>query len=422
MEGTIARQEETMGAVAADQAEMLTALSTTLSIGIDGSLQDRLRTIAGAGNGQPVLVGQLRNQAWLEVSTGTAIKVHRKRGEGLPWVEFDQALRQDSELSAAVQRALMQTSAVTDARKLIEPLLDARTLPSRDEIRRLREWSPLLEQLAYRCGTRIVTMLDNLRPYILHFLRGPARFDPDNPASPLTMYWTGAHVMGNLLFLASETEARPWLSDMAAQFPWKVWTPTFPLLRERTIWLAACAARSAIAFGQPVVDKYLSTLSVANHPMKAIDALFGLAAIALADATSSKPISLEIRSLRDDLDDRDVPHREHFEQAFDDAQAAIAAGKGEVLNGDSHALGWRPKSKRGLATSAALRGDPSMITPSRRYLGFAALPAIVAARPDNYYPATSTRRGFLIAGSEQAEIFARAWGPSRSSSATGLLS
>jgi hypothetical protein len=156
--------------------------------------------------------------------------------------------------------------------------------------------------------------------------------------------------------------------------------------------------------------------------MKAIDALFGLAAIALADATSSKPIALEIRSLRDDLDDRDVPHREYFEQAFDDAQAAIAAGKGEVLNADSHALGWRPKSKRGLATSAALRGDPSTITHSRRYLGFAALPTIVAARPDNYYPATRTRRGFLIAGSEQAEIFARAWGPSRSSSVTGLLS
>jgi hypothetical protein len=419
MEGSIASQEETMGAVAVDQAEMLMALSTALSIGIDGSLQDRLRTIAGAGDGQPFLVGQLRNQAWLEVSTGTAIKVHRKQVERLPWVGFDQALTQDSGLSAAVERALVQTSAVTDARKLIEPLLDAGTLPSRDEIRRLREWSPLLEQLAYRCGTRISTMLDNLRP---HILRGPARFDPANPASPLTMYWTGAHVMGNLLFLASETEARPWLSDMAAHFQWKVWTPTFPLLRERTIWLAACAARSAIAFGQPVVDKYLSTLSAANHPMKAIDALFGLSAIALADPAASKPIALEIQSLRDDLDDRDVSHREYFEQAFDDAQAAIVAGKGEVLNADSRALGWRPKSKHGLATSAALRGDPSTITRSRRYLGFAALPTIVAARPDNYYPATSKQRGFLIAGSEQAEIFARAWGPSRSSGVTGRLS
>ena len=49
----------------------------------------------------------------------------------------------------------------------------------------------------------------------------------------------------------------------------------FPLMRERTVWLAACAGRSAVAFGEPAIGQYLATLSKAEHPMKAFDALFG---------------------------------------------------------------------------------------------------------------------------------------------------
>jgi hypothetical protein len=37
---------------------------------------------------------------------------------------------------------------------------------------------------------------------------------------------------------------------MADQFVWEQWTPTFALVRERTIWLAARAARLAAAFGE----------------------------------------------------------------------------------------------------------------------------------------------------------------------------
>ena len=70
----------------------------------------------------------------------------------------------------------------------------------------------------------------------------------------------------------------PWLNVMASQFSWTMWTPTFPLLRERTAWLAACAARPALAFGEPVIGRYLAALSKAEHPMKAFDALFGLVA------------------------------------------------------------------------------------------------------------------------------------------------
>ncbi|GLR90541.1 hypothetical protein GCM10007857_72560 [Bradyrhizobium iriomotense] len=64
----------------------------------------------------------------------------------------------------------------------------------------------------------------------------------------LAQYWMAMHAMGNAILLSSAPEANPWLSDMAKRIQWVSWTPTFPLLRERTLWLAACAARSAIAF------------------------------------------------------------------------------------------------------------------------------------------------------------------------------
>lgn len=59
---------------------------------------------------------------------------------------------------------------------------------------------------------------------------------------------------GQLALVASSNEARPWLADMANSFVWENWTPSFVLLRERTFWLAAIAARSAAAFGESVVE------------------------------------------------------------------------------------------------------------------------------------------------------------------------
>jgi hypothetical protein len=35
--------------------------------------------------------------------------------------------------------------------------------------------------------------------------------------------------------------------------------------RERTMWLATCAARSAIAFGTSVIDRYVGVLAAAAH-------------------------------------------------------------------------------------------------------------------------------------------------------------
>jgi hypothetical protein len=62
------------------------------------------------------------------------------------------------------------------------------------------------------------------------------------------------HTVAHLTLLCSGVKARPWLVDLARSFPWVHWTPPFPLIRERTMWLAAAAARSASTFGTGVVD------------------------------------------------------------------------------------------------------------------------------------------------------------------------
>jgi hypothetical protein len=77
------------------------------------------------------------------------------------------------------------------------------------------------------------SLVDTIRYDILESKMNEAR---------IAQYWMAMHAMGNTILLSSAPEANPWLSDMAKRIQWVSWTPTFPLLRERTLWLAACAA------------------------------------------------------------------------------------------------------------------------------------------------------------------------------------
>lgn len=131
----------------------------------------------------------------------------------------------------------------------------------------------------------------------------------------LAQYWMAMHAMGNTMLLSSAPEANPWLSDLAKRIQRVSWTPTFPLLRERTLWLAACAARSAIAFGIDVVEKYLRVVSHATHPVRVFDALYGLSAIALEDADAARSVLAELRSLKGALKRRNLEHLPLIEAA-----------------------------------------------------------------------------------------------------------
>jgi hypothetical protein len=203
-----------------------------------------------------------------------------------------------------------------------------------------------------------------------------------------------------------------------------MWTPTFPLLRERTVWLAACAARSAVAFGEPAIGQYLATLSKAEHPMKAFDALFGLIAIALGRKVAAASILSEIRSLKQALGGRHVAHAEYFRMAHDDAIRVISeAAYGEQADdAEMRNLDWRAQPRMGLATRAALCTDPASFSASGRFVGFSLLPILISAAPEEHYCAKATLwRDLYVSEEDIANIIRRAWVPNSREAASCTL-
>src|SRR5260370_27088424 len=314
-----AQLQETIAFIAADRAEMVKALAIALAIESDGSLQAQLRKLARASEGRAFMVTQLGSRPWLKLEDDRGITVHRGRVDGLKTVDLALALASNPSLTDALKRAVSR-SALAAANKLLDPMWEMDAMPSRAQYAVLRQWSPLLEQLAYKSGARLSILLDLLRPEIRKNLTA----DVENASPQMYLSWSALHVMANLILMASDAQCRPWLNDMASRLSWTMWTPTFPLMRERTAWLAACAARSAVAFGEPVIGQYLATLSKAEHPMKAFDALFGLVAIALGRKVVAASILSEIGSLKRALDGRHVEHADYFEMAYHDAIRVIS--------------------------------------------------------------------------------------------------
>ncbi len=414
-----AQLHETMALIARDHAEMVNTLAIALAIESDRSLQVQLQKLARASDGQSFMVSQLRSYAWLKLGNDRRITVHRERVDGLQTVDLDLALGSNPDLTDTLQHTLSRTALAT-ASELLDPVWEMDAMPSREQYAVLRQWAPLLEQLAYKSSARILNLLDALRPEIIEHLTAGA----EGTELRVSAYWAVLHDAAHLILLASEPEARPWLTDMASQFRWTMWTPTFPLLRERTVWLAACAARSAVAFGEPAIGQYLATLSKAEHPMKAFDALFGLIAIALGRKVAAASILSEIRSLKQALGGRHVAHAEYFRMAYDDAIRVISeAAYGEQADdAEMRNLDWRAQPRMGLATRAALCTDPASFSASGRFVGFSLLPILISAAPEEHYCAKATLwRDLYVSEEDIANIIRRAWVPNSREAASCTL-
>jgi len=412
-----AQLQETMACIASDRGEMVEALAIALAIESDGSLQAQLRKLARASDGQAFMLSQLRSSAWLKLGNDRGITVHRERIDGVKTIDLDLAVPSTPGLTDALKRAVSRT-ALAAANELLDPLWEIGGIPSREEYVAVRRWSPLLEQLAYKSGARLAILLDSLRPEVKKILA-----DADNASPQFFLYWSALHVMANLILLASDAECRPWLNIMASQFSWAMWMPTFPLLRERTAWLAACAGRSAVAFGEPVIGQYLSTLSKAEHPMKAFDALFGLVAFALDRKGSAASILSEIRSLKQAFVGRHVAHADYFRMEYEDAMRTISeAGTGEETYVEMAELGWRSQSRVGFATRAAFCTDPASFSGSGRFVGFSMLPVVLSSAPEDQYHASATRWPDLdVSVQDIASIIRRAWVPNSQEAASYIL-
>jgi hypothetical protein len=261
--------------VAADWAALVEILGTAIALREDKSIRDFALVRSGLDAGTPFAATLGAAYGWIEFRQGVEPKNLRAQPATLPVIDIAALSARDGQF-----RVSLDAAAANGMRAAIRKLAFLfRSLPGPTllEAAELDPWIPLLEKPAYQLATKICDLLDKERQTLVSGL------ETDKAArDELLFYWAMIQTSARLILLASDSAAGSWLAEMAATFEWRRWTPSITLLRERTCWLAACAARSAIAFGPAVIPKYLSVLRRSRQAILTFDALYGMSAIGLS--------------------------------------------------------------------------------------------------------------------------------------------
>ncbi len=288
---TVSASDETRERMIAYLDEMITRLAICLAVERDRELQRAMRRVADCAEGTPLYVMPSPSRAWLLLEENRPVRLVSDIPDGVRRLAMNE-LQAGHDLWKEVFAATARVGADERAWKLLAPIFNAGASPTANQIAKLLKWAPVIEMLAYECFTTASTLIDGIRRRLL---TAPL---PDTDRNGMLIdYWTTLHTMGHLLTIASSPAARPWLVEMASSFTWREWTPSFVLSRERTLWLMSAAAKSAIAFGEPVIDRYLSKLSRSDHPVKSFDALLGLVAIGLDRPDIAGAVVTEIEAI-----------------------------------------------------------------------------------------------------------------------------
>lgn len=404
-EAAVERESGELRQALSVMSDGLVELTVTLGLGLaireDQILQAQLRALAGVTAADPLVVSSVVPGLWLEHREASGITYSREEPQGVPGVDFDRLAISDNHFKGMVEHALNRTQARERAIRLLNPLFRAGRMPSREEFSAVNVHAPLLEQVAFKYAIRGLTLLDAIRPGLQSQLRNTAL--SENPR--LHLYWSCAHSVAYLLMIAASPKARPWLAKMAGEFVWGTWTPSFPLLRERTVWLAAAAARAAIAFGPSVVEPYFSVLASAESQVKVFDALFGLVAIALDEPPARSAIQREIARRAATLGPMKTGNDTHLMAIYSAALAVLDDAERDAPTQEAkQALHW-PSAVFGFATPAALRMDPLV----GRYVGFAILPLVCSSRVSDHFPIDQAGEVGFPEAAEMAAMFRRAW-------------
>jgi hypothetical protein len=384
----------------AEFADDVDAIVATLAIGLglerDRGLQAGMVQL-GAPKGRAGLLLEL-TPTWGVIAITADGGVVAQRGQGGAVITLDSLYARHDQLGAALRRA--QASAMSAAVAVVRPFFTPDRFPTQREFLALQRWAPLIEKPAYKIAARCVTLLEDTRRYALG-ARGKTR-----PARPLNSYFGVLHAMGHLTLLASAREAQDWLSDMAHTFTWVNWTPSFALVRERTAWLAAAAARSAAAFGPAVAPNYFKALEDARHPTKVFDTLLGLVAIACAHDEALGPVEEGIVRRQRDSKPGEMPGQHFADLAYQSALASLKAWRrGQPAGADP---GGDAEADPDLATRQALWIDPTDPGPDGHMFGIAMLPTVLSVSAEHHYPV----RSFKVPQQRlMREILYRAWSP-----------
>jgi hypothetical protein len=392
-------------AISADLDEIATTVALALTLDRDPALRIELRRLAGAGEREALSL----ELPWLS----SVIKLVANDGaraqhtaDGLR-VDFDSFVSTHDPIRQAIMDG--QVRAAPAAMKTVMPFFTPGRLPSRGDFEALYRWAPLIEKQAYRFCARVIGLLEAWRAEALR--------EPDvGPATGSTIerYYGLLHTMAHLTLLTSSPGAGPWLRDMAKTFTWINWTPTFPLVRERTVWLAAGAARSAAVFGAEVMPFYLKVLAEARHPMKVFDALFGLVAIACAEEDAFETIVEGIVRQKRAAGDHPMPGQTYADMAYQTASGSLRIWA-DGLEPPAHILArlnWRADGRGSLATREALTLDPTDLGTTGEMIGLAALPAVMRSQRPYHFPICASRASSLLPRRwEMRAMLRRAWAP-----------
>jgi hypothetical protein len=412
---TVATSNQTRERMTACLHEMITRLTFCLAVERDRELQRAMRSVADCTESTPLYVMPSPSRAWLLLQQDRPVRLVDEVPDGARRLAMHE-MQAGHNLWKEIFVASARVRADERAWKLLSPIFSAGASPTANEIARLLKWAPIIEMFAYQCFTTASMLVNGMRGKLLTASMSAADRD-----GMLVEYWTTLHTMGHLLTIASSPAARPWLADMASSFTWKEWTPSFVLSRERTLWLMAAAAKSALAFGETVLDRYLNKLSRSDHPIKSFDALLGLVAIGLDRPDISRAIVTEIEAVGA-LSVEDRSQSDFVKLMTNCAIETLLEPQAAEKLFDR----WtRDSSKSKLAHPKllgldALRLDSSEITPEGQLLGLVALPSIIRSPLGGYYPRHSNP-ALLISPRDISLILERAWATASSDYGSRIL-
>lgn len=389
-----------------DVNEVVAAIAIAATLEQDAALQRKMRSYAECPDGEALNLSLPVGSAALQLRPDGTIQPIRTH-DVQATVGFDDLVVRNLDLQISIE--LARPKITESVKRAILPFILPGRLPLREEYTRLNRWAALIEKPVYRFCARAVGELDSWRASALADVNQGTL----GAGTIIGKYSALVHTVAHLTLLCSSQEATPWLSDMAKSFTWKTWTPSFTLVRERTVWLAAAAARSAIAFGADVIDRYVDVLGRATHVVQLFDALFGLTAIGLADDDVRDLVAREIAAKRRDSSAQPMTGAQFAEAAYLSATVCLARSDTARLSHEEllDRLSWRPETHRGIATRKAFRIDPTDIDDSGQMIGFRALPYLVKTGAPLHYPLHRHRPSSLLpTQNEIPELLSRAWG------------
>jgi hypothetical protein len=397
-------------AMAQGANRLATRLALGLALVADRAVHDRFRVLASRSEHEPLAIKLEAEGPWLVLGhQGAPARILRDAPEGLAKFDYAVGLREGAPLDPNLDDAIMRAAVDEAAIGLLSPLADPRVTPSRAQMEAIMSWAPMIEHSAYAVATQAAMLLDGLRPSLTAGRQAPsARQD-----ALALEYWAVANTLGHLSLIATSAGADRWLAPMAQAFEWVSWTPSLPLVRERTLWLGAIGAHVAAGFGASVVDRYLQALSNAEHPARRYDALFGLVAIGVSDPTLAEPIAAALLSREPALQRSDPAFAYLTQRMIATAVLALREPQAAIRAACADGRPWPANPVQGLLSRQMLLGDPA--TGARHTLGLAALPHILARTPVELYP-IAPRPGALSATPSQiAVVRDRAFGRSEPS-------